>query len=137
VLGWDRRREFTGLAQLHERDGLPKITLVWGGRYVPAVKAFFDSEYGLSATAHSFQTELRETSTMQNQSDQIGRPTSPGLKWRKRRRGPDVAYWFADPEAIKAGYPVKSANLNEYVDRPKSLVDRAKRLQSEMLNHPR
>ncbi|WP_079568018.1 hypothetical protein [Bradyrhizobium erythrophlei] len=51
VLGWDRRREFTGLAQLHERDGLPKISLVWGGRYVPAVKAFFDSEYGLSATA--------------------------------------------------------------------------------------
>src|ERR1700747_768700 len=58
---------------------------------------------------------------------------TPGLKWRKRKRGPDVPYWFADPEAIKAGYPVKSTNLNEYVDRPKILVDRAERLQSEML----
>ncbi|SHG90301.1 hypothetical protein SAMN05444169_4724 [Bradyrhizobium erythrophlei] len=70
---------------------------------------------------------------MQNQNDRAGRPTSLGLKWRKRKRGPDVPYWFADPEAIKAGYPVKSTNLNEYVDRPKILVDRAERLQSEML----
>jgi hypothetical protein len=49
VLGWDRKREFAGMAQLQERDGMPKIDPVWGGRYVPAVKAFFDSQFGLSA----------------------------------------------------------------------------------------
>jgi hypothetical protein len=49
VLGWERRMEFSGLAQLHERDGMPKIDPVWGGRYVPAVKAFFDNQFGLSA----------------------------------------------------------------------------------------
>jgi hypothetical protein len=51
MLGWDRRREFHGLATLHERNGMPKISAVWGGRYVPAVKAFLDSQYGLSAAA--------------------------------------------------------------------------------------
>ena len=49
VLGYERRGEFHGLATLHERDGMPKNSPVWGGRYVPAVKAFFDSQYGISA----------------------------------------------------------------------------------------
>ncbi len=49
LLGWARRCEFAPLAQLHERDGMPKISPVWGGRYVPAVKAFLDAQYGLSA----------------------------------------------------------------------------------------
>ena len=49
VLGRDRRREFAAMAQLHERDGMPKIDPVWGDRYVPGVKAFFDSQYGLLA----------------------------------------------------------------------------------------
>jgi hypothetical protein len=48
VLGYERRKEFAGLAALHERDGMPKISPVWGGRYVPAVKAFLDAQYGLS-----------------------------------------------------------------------------------------
>jgi hypothetical protein len=61
------------------------------------------------------------------------RPVRPGLKWRKRKRGPDVPYWFADPKAVAAGYPVKSANLSVYVDRPAVLTGRAERLQSEML----
>jgi hypothetical protein len=51
VLGRDRRGEFHGLASLHERHGMPKICTVWGGRYVPAVKAFFDNVHGLSAAA--------------------------------------------------------------------------------------
>ena len=48
VLGWERKGEFAALAQLHERDGMPKISAVWGGRYVPAVKAFLDAQFGLS-----------------------------------------------------------------------------------------
>jgi len=49
VLGRARRCEFATMAGLHERDGMPKIDLVWGGRYVPAVKAFLDAQYGLAA----------------------------------------------------------------------------------------
>jgi hypothetical protein len=49
VLGRDRKCEFHGLATLHERDGMPKISPVWGGRYVPAVKSFLDAQFGLSA----------------------------------------------------------------------------------------
>jgi hypothetical protein len=48
VLGWERRKEFKALAVLHEREGMPKVSPVWGGRYVPAVKACLDSQYGLS-----------------------------------------------------------------------------------------
>jgi hypothetical protein len=61
------------------------------------------------------------------------RPKAPGLKWRKRRTGPPVPYWFADPKAIAAGYPLKSANLSRFADQPKFLQERAERLQSEML----
>jgi hypothetical protein len=52
VLGWARKDEFRGLAQLHERQGMPRMSPVWGGRYVPAVKAFFDAQNGVTkATA--------------------------------------------------------------------------------------
>jgi hypothetical protein len=61
------------------------------------------------------------------------RPKAPGLKWRQRRTGPPVPYWFADTKAIAAGYPVKSANLSNFADRPAMLKERAQRLQSEML----
>jgi hypothetical protein len=49
VLGRERKREFSAMAQLHERYGMPKISPVWGGRYVPAVKQFLDSQHGLPA----------------------------------------------------------------------------------------
>lgn len=61
------------------------------------------------------------------------RPQSPGLKWRPRRTGPDVPGWYASTVAIKAGYPVKFVNLKQHADNPVLLVDRAKRLQAEML----
>lgn len=31
-----------------ERRGFPSVDAIMGGRYVPAVKAFFDAEYGLT-----------------------------------------------------------------------------------------
>jgi hypothetical protein len=61
------------------------------------------------------------------------RPQSAGLKWRRRVNGPDVPYWFADPKAIAAGYPIKSQNLALHADHPGLLKERAERLQSEML----
>lgn len=48
LLGRKRAREWRSLAPLYERRGLPKIDPVMGGRYVPAVKAFFDADNGLA-----------------------------------------------------------------------------------------
>lgn len=49
LLGARRAGEWRALAPLLERRGLPKIDPLMGGRYVPAVKAFFDSDNGLAA----------------------------------------------------------------------------------------
>ncbi|MFO1100160.1 MAG: hypothetical protein U1E81_18320 [Xanthobacteraceae bacterium] len=35
-------------AQVLERDGLPRIDPIMGGRYWPAVRAFWNKRYGLS-----------------------------------------------------------------------------------------
>jgi hypothetical protein len=51
VLGPERKSEFTALATLLERKGMPKIDPFWGARYVPAVKVFLDMDNGLSASA--------------------------------------------------------------------------------------
>lgn len=48
LLGRERAGEFAGKAALLERAGFPKIDLFWGGRYVPAVRQFFDIEYGIA-----------------------------------------------------------------------------------------
>ncbi|HWL06454.1 MAG TPA: hypothetical protein VNQ99_16225 [Xanthobacteraceae bacterium] len=50
VLG-DRARDWPGVAALDERKGLPKIDPVRGGRYWPAVKAFYDMHNGVSSIA--------------------------------------------------------------------------------------
>jgi hypothetical protein len=67
---------------------------------------------------------------MHNQNERPKPP--PGLKWRRRRTGPPVPYWFPDAKAIKAGYPVKSANLSKFADQPAMLRERCDRLQDEM-----
>lgn len=46
-LGPGKTREWKQIATLLEGRGLPKIDALMGGRYVPAVRAFFDREYGL------------------------------------------------------------------------------------------
>lgn len=47
VLGHARRKEFEGLATLLEPQGMPRISLLWKCRYVPAVKAYLDFSSGL------------------------------------------------------------------------------------------
>lgn len=51
LLGPDRACEWRDLAPLYERRGLPKIDEMMGGRYTPAVKAFFDWQYKLTGAA--------------------------------------------------------------------------------------
>ena len=49
LLGFERACEWKALAPLYERKGFPKIDPIMGGRYVPAIKAFFDYQYGLGS----------------------------------------------------------------------------------------
>jgi hypothetical protein len=51
LLGPEKAGEWPGQAGLLEPLGLPKIDARFGGRYTPAVKAFFDFEYKLATTA--------------------------------------------------------------------------------------
>jgi hypothetical protein len=46
-LGHDRRREFADLAAVHEPRGMPRVDAFWGGRYVPAVRAYLDKLHNL------------------------------------------------------------------------------------------
>lgn len=51
ILGPKRAGEWGQIAALLEGRGLPKIDALMGGRYVPAVRAFFDKEHGLAGAA--------------------------------------------------------------------------------------
>jgi hypothetical protein len=61
------------------------------------------------------------------------RPVTTGLKWRPRKTGPDVPYWFADADAVKNGYRPKSENLKRYEHDAGLLVSRCEKLQTDLL----
>ncbi len=48
VLGRGRAGEFKGIAKLLEPQGMPTISPVFGGRYVPGVKMFLDKMQGIA-----------------------------------------------------------------------------------------
>jgi hypothetical protein len=41
-------QEWAAKARVLERDGLPRVDSLMGGRYWPAVRAYFHARYGLS-----------------------------------------------------------------------------------------
>jgi hypothetical protein len=47
LLGADRVQEWRQIVSLLEARGFPKVDKLMGGRYVPAVVAHFDHQYGL------------------------------------------------------------------------------------------
>jgi hypothetical protein len=47
ILGRERAREWPGLAAALERKGLPPVDVLHKGRYVPAVKRWYDLRNGL------------------------------------------------------------------------------------------
>jgi hypothetical protein len=49
-MGPGKTAQWRQVAALLEGRGLPKIEPLMGGRYVPAIKAFFDSEYNITAS---------------------------------------------------------------------------------------
>lgn len=57
---------------------------------------------------------------------------TPGLKSFRRANG-KALYWVASEECVKAGYPVKTANLSALADDPLALSQRCQRMQAEML----
>ncbi|TCR64649.1 hypothetical protein [Bosea sp. BK604] len=56
ILG-DRASEWPRIAKMEERNGLPPISAVYGGRYWPAIRAFFDRRYKLEAVTSLEQEE--------------------------------------------------------------------------------
>ena len=48
LLGDDRVEEWRQMVPLLETRGFPKIDELMGGRYIPAVRAYFDHQYGLN-----------------------------------------------------------------------------------------
>lgn len=57
---------------------------------------------------------------------------TPGLRWRVTRAG-RTPIWRAAKAAVKAGYPVKSANLAPFAADERMLRKRCQRLQAEMI----
>jgi hypothetical protein len=51
LLGAERVSEFQAMVPLLEARGLPRVDQLMGGRYVPAVRRFFDHLYGLDRGA--------------------------------------------------------------------------------------
>jgi hypothetical protein len=49
LFGAGKTAHWRQIAPLLERRGFPTVDAVMGGRYVPAVKAFFDREYKVAA----------------------------------------------------------------------------------------
>lgn len=49
LLGPGRAAVWASLVPLYERRGFPRVDEIMGGRYVPAIRAFFDGQYGLTA----------------------------------------------------------------------------------------
>lgn len=43
ILGTKRAHEWRALADILERDGFPKVDPIFGGRYMPAVRAWLDA----------------------------------------------------------------------------------------------
>ena len=57
---------------------------------------------------------------------------APGLRWRVTKGG-KTPIWRATKAAVKAGYPVKSANLAPFAHDERVLRQRCQRLQAEMI----
>lgn len=56
VLGRQRKLDFSRLATLREKDGMPKIDLFWGGRPKWLVKRFLEADQRLTPA----ETQIRK-----------------------------------------------------------------------------
>jgi hypothetical protein len=66
LLGPVRAAEWKQIATLLEGRGLPKIDPLMGGRYVPAVKAYFDREYKVGETSGAAPDGVEDLAAWKN-----------------------------------------------------------------------
>jgi hypothetical protein len=120
--------EWAAKAKILERDGLPKVDPLMGGRPWPAVQAYFLRRYGPPPSSQWRPTEWRTSMPSEF-------PT-PGLKRKARKSGPDVPMWAARADLVKRGYEPKTVRLPYRLDEPEDaplLSAACLRLQAEML----
>ena len=90
ILGFDRRREFAKLAPSLEPVGLPRMNPLYRGRYVPAVRAFFETQHG------RWQQKRTEPYTRPSYLDDPGNQRSPYRIGKVRVQSPDGPTWIED-----------------------------------------
>ncbi|HEY1474005.1 MAG TPA: hypothetical protein VGF53_07980 [Pseudolabrys sp.] len=72
VLGPDRAPEWGAIAPLLERRGLPKPDPLLGGRYVPAIKVFFDREHGIGIDSPLAPDGTEDLGSWKNRRKRLG-----------------------------------------------------------------
>ena len=110
------------MAQMLEERGLPKVDHLMGGRYVPAVRAFFDRLYGLDRTP----TCRWHPMASRTLTDGNNEAKATGLTWRNGK-----PIWRASRAAIKAGFKPAWVNLSYFDNDGAALVARCHRLTAE------
>jgi len=53
--------DWKGIAAVLEREGFPSIDPLLGGRYLPAIRRFFDNRYGISNEQDATRPDGSET----------------------------------------------------------------------------
>ncbi|MGH6800550.1 MAG: hypothetical protein ACRECZ_03875 [Methylocella sp.] len=81
VLGLKRAKAWAILVKHYEGRGLPPLDPLTGGRYVPAVRQFFDAIHGVGGATPDLPQRRPGAATMAQSKE------TPGLKWRQRRNG--------------------------------------------------
>lgn len=74
LLGPTRAAQWPDIAKAEERAGLPRISLQYGGRYWPAVRAFYDRRHQLIERQSDAADDERDK---ENWHDQPSRRTRP------------------------------------------------------------
>ena len=72
LLGPDRVREWRQIAPLLEARGLPKVDQLMGGRYWPAVRAFFDHQNMALIAAAERRSPPMGRRTLRNGDERTG-----------------------------------------------------------------
>jgi hypothetical protein len=60
LMGPGRATEFRQIVPLLERRGFPTIDGLMGGRYTPAIRAFFNREYGIHGSLQVSELHMPE-----------------------------------------------------------------------------
>ncbi|WP_128940523.1 hypothetical protein [Bradyrhizobium zhanjiangense] len=88
LMGPGRYSTFRAIVPLLERRGFPKIDGLMGGRYTPAVRAFFDREYGIHGATQV--SRPHQPAKLGAAHGMIDGPERLGSYGRARKRKPNT-----------------------------------------------